>query len=102
MAIERATKKVDNLEKKFNDLEDFLTSHLSQVLATIKTPHEPMQKEHSFDAHIEGESIHHIHFHGDHQSSSHRTPKLDMYKFDGFNSTVWVAQMEQYFLFNNI
>jgi len=102
MDAERVVEKVDDLKKKFNDLQDSLTSQLVQLLVVIKMPHKPMREEHNVDAHREGESNHHIHFFGDHQSSSHRTPKLDMYKFDDSNPAIWVQQMEQCFLLNNI
>ena len=59
-------------------------------------------KVHGLNEDLQGESSHHIHFHGNLQHSHPRTPKLDMYKFDGSNLTVWVAQMEQYFLLNVI
>ena len=62
----------------------------------------PHREDPSVDALIEGESIHHIHFHGNHHSSNHWTLKLDMYKSDGSSPTVWVAQMEQYFSLNDI
>jgi len=57
---------------------------------------------HGLNEDLEGESSHHIHFHGNHQHSHPWPPKLDIYKFDGSNLTVWVAQMEQYFLLNDI
>src|SRR5690606_19876434 len=60
------------------------------------------QEAHSVDEHLEGESSHHIHFHGNHQHYHPRPPKLDMYKFDGSNPAVWVAQMEQYFILNDL
>jgi len=37
---------------------------------------------------------HQLHFNGGHQYSSHGTPKLDIYKSDGFIPAVWVAQMD--------
>jgi len=50
---------------------------------------------HGINEDLEGEYSHHIHFHGNHQHSHPRPLKLDMYKFDGSNLVVWVAQMEQ-------
>ena len=62
-----------------------------------------MQSEaHGFNEDLEGESSHNLHFHGNHQHSHPRPPKLDMYKFDASNMAVWVAQMEQYFSLNDI
>ena len=57
---------------------------------------------HGINEDLEGESSHHIHFHGNHQHSCPRPPKLDMYKFDSSNPIVWVAKMEQYFILNDI
>ena len=94
MVVERATEKVDNLEKKIQWLLGDHYLQLTQVFTTIKMSRKPIREEHSVDVHIEGGSSHHIHFHGDHQSSSHWTPKLDMYKFDGSDLEICLAQME--------
>jgi len=59
-------------------------------------------KAHGLNDDFEEESSHHIHLHGNQQHSHPRPHKLYMYKFDGSNLTVWVAQMEQYFLRNDI
>jgi len=60
------------------------------------------QEAHSIDEHLEGEFRHHIHFHGNHQHFHPQPPKLHMYKFVGSNLAVWVAQMEQYLILNDI
>jgi len=99
MAVEKALERVTSLEEKFEIFEDRVLKQLSWISSIIRPPH---MKEPSVDAHLEGESIHHIIFHGNHHSSNHRTPKLDMYKFDGSNPVVWVAQMESYFSLNGI
>jgi len=65
MVAETVFKKVDNLDKRFNELQESITSHLTQLMTTIKMLREPMREEPRVDAHIEGESTHHIHFHGD-------------------------------------
>ena len=57
---------------------------------------------HVINEDLEGEFSHHTHFHGNHQHSHPFPPKLDMYKFDGSNLVVWVAQMEQYFIMNDM
>jgi len=59
-------------------------------------------KAHGIDEHLKGESSHHIHFHENQQHSHPWPPKLDMYKFGGSSLTLWVAQMEQYFILNDI
>lgn len=76
-----------------------ITSQLSLLTNMMQRPH---WEEHSVDEHLEGESSHHIHFHGNDQHSHPQPPKLDMYKFDGSNPALWVAQMEQYFSLNDI
>ena len=80
MAAEKAVERVNSLEDKIEALETKINQQLSTIAALIRLPH---SEETSVDAHIEGESSHHIHFHGNHHSSKHRTPKLEMYKFDG-------------------
>lgn len=93
-----AAKRVDHLEKRFDKFQDNITKHISQLAYLITKSH---WEEPSVNAHI-GESNHHIHFNGNHHHSNHRTPKMDMYKLDGSNPAVWVAQMEQYFSLNDI
>ena len=59
-------------------------------------------KAYDFNEDLKGEYSHHLHFHGNHQHSHPQPPKLEMYKFDGSNMEIWVAQMDQYFTLNNI
>lgn len=71
MVVEMAFEKVNNLEKKFNEFQVTITTQISQVTNVMKMSHELMREDPSIDAHIEGESNHHIHFHGNHHPSSH-------------------------------
>lgn len=99
MAVEKALERVNNLEEKFDTFKGTVLKELSRLSSLLRLPY---LLEPSVDAHIEGEYIHHIHFHRNHFSSHHETLKLYMYKFDGSNPGVWVAQMEQYFSLNEI
>lgn len=101
MAEKKVAEKVNALEKNINDLEASFNNKFTQLLEALSMPHKSMREEHFVNTNIEGESIHHIHFHGGHQYSSHQIAKLEIHKFDGFNPTVWVEQMEQYFHLNN-
>ena len=67
MATESVVERVDKLEKKFDELEATITNQISQLETLIETSH---REEPSVDSHIEGESNHHIKFHGNHHSSS--------------------------------
>lgn len=102
MAAKKDVERVESLDRNLNDFQASITNKITEALDVIMMSHKPMREEHNVNAHIEGESNHHIHFLEGHQYSSHQTPKLDMYKFEGSNLTVWVAQTEQYFHLNNI
>ena len=97
-----ASEKNECLETRlylFKEELDKISKSLNLVTTSMKGYH---QGVHNIDELLKGESSHHMHFHGNHQHSHPRPPKLDMYKFDGSSLTVWVAQMEQYFTLNNI
>ena len=89
-----ANQKIERLETRldaFKEQLENITKLLEQFTKSMMGYH---QEAHSIDEHLEGESSHHIHFHGNHQHSHPRLPKLDMQKFDGSNLAVWVAQIE--------
>lgn len=93
-----------------NEKIDSLETKLDEVLSSLKTLADTLAKGKSkecveayvFNENMEGESSHSFHLFGNHQQSQTRPPKLNMYKFDGFHSTTWLAQMEQFFTLNHI
>ncbi len=92
-----ANKKIENLEKKLAYFQ-ILVDQMQKFMDAFKRISSWLHSEaHGFNEDHEGGSSHHIHFHGNHQHSHPRPPMLDMYKFDGSNLAVWVAQMDQYF-----
>ena len=83
-----ANEKIERLEPRLDEFKDQL-DNLAKALALFTNRMSGShQEEHSIAEHLEGESSHHIHFHGNHQHSQSRPPKLDMYKFDVSNPAV--------------
>lgn len=97
-----ANEKINFLETRLDDLKEQLDKISASITKLTKSTSGFHKEVHSIDEHLEGESSHHIHFHGNHQHSHPCPCKMDMYKFDGSNPTVWEAQMEQYFILNDI
>eukprot|EP00253_Pinus_taeda_P026095 PITA_26095 len=94
-----ANEKMDALEKKLEEL----TRQIQNLNDTVTKGKSVLQSEaYAFNEDHEGESSHSLHFHGNHQHSHPRPPKLDMYKFDGSHLAIWLSQMDQYFTLNHI
>ena len=97
-----ANEKTESLEKQLVSFQN-IADQMHKFMETFKVSTSELHPEaYGLNEDLEGESSHHIHFHGNHQHSHPWPPKLDMYKFDGSNRTVWVEKMEQYFLLNDI
>jgi len=94
-----ANEKIETIEKKLSEL----MMQIQTLQDTVTKGKSALQsKAYAFNEDHEGEYSHHLHFHGNDQHSHPRPPKLDMYKFDGSNPSIWVSQMEQYFTLNHI
>ena len=59
-------KRVEALKKKISDFQASFNNRITEVLEALRTSCEPVREEHNVNAHVEGESKHHIHFHGCH------------------------------------
>jgi len=94
-----ANEKMESLEKRLEDL----SKQIQTFQDTFTKGKLALQLEaYVFNEDHEGESSHSLHFHGKHQHSTPRPPKLEMYKFDGSNPEIWLSQMDQYFTLNHI
>ena len=77
-----ANENIEKIETTLDSFKEQLNS-ISKMLEQFTKENDRYHSEvPSIDEHLEGESSHHIHFHGNHQHSHPRPPKLDMYKFE--------------------
>lgn len=57
--------------RKIRCIQEKSFAQLSKLKNSLNMSHELIREEPSVDAHIKGESIHHIKFHGNHHSLNH-------------------------------
>jgi hypothetical protein len=93
---------IEKLEHKFNNMETILTTQftnlqsiVNQILNIPTYPYSSYQPD-AID------SSQYTHFQSNSFHREPRLPRIEFNKFDGFDPTDWVTQMEHYFSRNGI